>query len=554
MSLGWQKLVMGMIVATLGAASIIQTVSAQSNAPPTPGSVIAPVDKPVVQPKSAPANPLQNAEDGGFKPPASSAKIEVKQFQLSGNSLFSDDVLLAVIRDYIDTPITLEQLYQAADELQRFYRQQGYLLASVYVPAQKVSSGTVRLDIIEGRIAAVLVEGELDSYRPDFLLRHFGTDNLGEVISQAMLEERILLLNDLPGLMAKAVIVPGSEYGTSDIVIQAEEDRSAVVLRVNNYGRESLGETRVEAGWLYANLFAQGDQLNLSAIVAEESRMNFLRADYDALLNSLGTRIGASISAFEYDVDTDAIDLSGVLDGDGTNLRFFVNHPLLRQQRNQLDFIVALRFNETSEDGDLAFTTDTTEVELLDLSLHWQPAYRNGSFSSLFATFTSNFEDNPDGLKDDAVKAKISVDYSFIMPFAGTWFWQLAADLVYSDEPLPDIERYRLGGPGNVRAYPATEIAGDRGARASLDVGKRFSLSGKTSMIARLFVDAGEVDRIIRFAGEDSTETLSGYGAGLLFDFGGKHALDLEVATPISDLESSDGEDTRFWLNYMVGL
>ena len=186
--------------------------------------------------------------------------------------------------------------------------------------------------------------------------------------------------------------------------------------------------------------------------------------------------------------------------------------------------------------------------------MHWQPAYRNGSFSSLFATFTSNFEDNPDGLKDDAVKAKISVDYSFIMPFAGTWFWQLAADLVYSDEPLPDIERYRLGGPGNVRAYPATEIAGDRGARASLDVGKRFSLSGKTSMIARLFVDAGEVDRIIRFAGEDSTESLSGYGAGLLFDFGGKHALDLEVATPISDLESSDGEDTRFWLNYMVGL
>ena len=554
MSPGWQKLVMSMIVATLGAAPIIQTASAQSSPPPTPGSVISPVDKPVVQPKSAPANPLQNADDGGFKPPASSAKIEVKQFKLIGNTLFGDDVLLAVVRDYIDTLITLEQLYQAADDMQRFYRQQGYPLASVYVPAQKVSSGTVRLEIIEGRIAGIQIEGELDSYQSAFLLRHFGTDKLGEVISQAMLEEQILLLNELPGLNAKAVIVPGSEYGTSDIVIQVEEDRSAVVLRANNYGRESLGEARVEAGWLYANLFAQGDQLNLSAIVAEESRMNFLRVDYDALLNSLGTRVGASISAFEYDVDTDVIDLRGELDGDGTNLRLFVAHPLILKQRNQLDFIVALRFNETSEDGDLAFTTDTTEVELLDLSLHWQPAHRNGSFSSLFATFTSNFDDNPDGLKDDAVKAKFAVDYSFIMPLANNWFWQLGADLVYSDEPLPDIERYRLGGPGNVRAYPATEIAGDRGARGSLDVGKRFSLSGKTSMIARLFVDAGEVERIIAFAGEDATEDLSGYGAGLLFDFGGKHALDLEVATPISDLESSDGEDTRFWLNYTVEL
>ena len=554
MSLGGQKLVMSMIVATLGVAPIIQTASAQSNAPPTPVSVIAPVDKPVVQPKSAPANPLQNIEDGGFKPPASNAKIEVKKFQLSGNSLFADDVLLAVVRDYMDTPITLEQLYQAADELQRFYRQQGYPLASVYVPAQKVSSGTVRLEIIEGRIAGIQIEGELDSYDPSFLLRHFGTDSLGEVISQAMLEEQILLLNELPGLTAKAVIVPGAEYGTSDIVIQVEEDRSAVVLRANNYGRESLGEARVEAGWLYANLFAQGDQLNLSAIVAEDSRMNFLRADYDTLLNSLGTRVGGSFSAFEYDVDTDALNLRGELDGDGTNLRFFVNHPLIRKQRNRLDFTVALRFNETSEEGDLAFTTDTTEVELLDLSLHWQPAHRNGSFSSLFATFTSNFQDNPDGLKDDAVKAKISMDYNFIMPFAGTWFWRLGADLVYSEEPLPDIERYRLGGPGNVRAYPATEVAGDRGARGSVDLGKRFSLSAKTSMIARLFVDAGQVERIIRFAGEDSTETLSGYGAGLLFDFGGRHSLDLEVATPTSDLKSSDGEDTRFWLNYTVEL
>ena len=557
MSLGGKKLVMSMIVATLGVAPIIPTASAQSNAPPTPGSVIAPVDKPVVQPKSAPANPLQNIEDGGFKPPASSAKIEVKQFQLSGNSLFADDVLLAVVGDYIDTPITLEQLYQAADEMQRFYRQQGYPLASVYVPAQKVSSGTVRLEIIEGRIGGIQIEGELDSYDPSFLLRHFGTDSLGEVISQSMLEEQILLLNELPGITAKAVIVPGAEYGTSDIVIQVEEDRSTVVLRANNYGREALGEARVEGGWLYANLFAQGDQLNLSAIVAENSRMNFLRADYDTLLNSLGTRVGGSFSAFEYDVDTDAIGLRfDELDGYGTNLRFFINHPLIRKQRNRLDFTVALRFNETSQDFGLDLTTDTTEVEVLDLSLHWQPAHRNGSFSSLFATFTSNFQDydNTDPFKIEAVKAKISMDYSFIMPFAGTWFWRLGADLVYSDERLPDIERYRLGGPGNVRAYPASEISGDRGARGSVDLGKRFSLSAKTSMITRLFVDAGQVERLPPFAGEDSTQTLSGYGAGLLFDFGGRHSLDLEVATPTSDLESSDGRNTRFWLNYTVEL
>jgi hemolysin activation/secretion protein len=417
-----------------------------------------------------------------------------------------------------------------------------------------VSAGTVRLEIIEGRVSGIQIEGTHESYESSFLLRQFGTDSLGAVVSQAMLEERILALNDLPGLKAKAVIVPGAEYGTSDVLIDVEEDRSAVVLRANNFGREALGEARIEAGWLYANLFAQGDQLNLSAIVAEQSRMNFLRIDYDALVNTHGTRVGVNISDFNYDVDTEALNLVGTLDGEGTNLRLFASHPLIRKQRNRLDFIAALRHNETSEDGDLAVSTDVTEVDMLDLSIHWQPVHNNGAYSDLFATFTTNFEDNPDGLKDDAVQAKIVLDYNLILPFARTWFWQLGATLAYSDQPLPDIERYRLGGPGNVRAYPVTEVAGDRGHRLGLDLGKRFSLSTNTSMIARVFADSGQVERIMPLAGEDSTVTLSGYGAGLMFDFGGKQSLQLEVATPTSDLDSSDGKDTRFWLNYSVQL
>ncbi len=539
------------------AAFVVQIAAAQSNAPPpsprpTPGAVIAPVDKPVIQPESVADEAVKGLEDDGFKPPASNKKIQVDKFILSGNSLFDDSVLLGVIGKYTGTPITIENLYEAADDLQEFYRQQGYLLASVYVPAQKVSSGTVRLEIIEGRISGILIEGELDSYRADFLIQQFGTAHLGEIVSRQMLEERVLLLNDLPGLTAKTVIVPGDGYGTSDLIIQVEEDRSSVVFRLNNYGRKSLGENRVEAGWLYANLFAQADQLNLSTIVAEDSRMYFFRIDYDALLNTHGTRVGGSISAFDYDVDTDEINLFGELEGDGNNIRVFVTHPLIRQQRNQLDFTTALRFNETTEDGDLALSDDTTDVDLLDLSLHWQPTHRNGSFSSLAATFTTNFEDNPDGLEDDAVKAKIVLDYSLLMPFARTWFWRLGVRLGYSEDPLPDIERFRLGGPGNVRAYPATEIGGDRGQLYNFDVGKRFSLSGKTNMIARVFTDYGEVERILAFVGEDKKEELAGYGAGLLFDFGGKHSLDLEVATPTSDLESSDDRDTRYWVNYMV--
>ena len=89
-----------------------------------------------------------------------------------------------------------------------------------------------------------------------------------------------------------------------------------------------------------------------------------------------------------------------------------------------------------------------------------------------------------------------------------------------------------------------------------IDVGKRFNSGGKTTIIGRVFADTGEVERFERedipLTGEDSDETLSGYGLGLLLVFGGNHSLDMEIAKPTSDFDASDDEDTRLWLNYAV--
>ena len=544
------------LLALTGAAALLcaANVAAQTPARPTPGSVGTQVDRPVIAPEAIPEAPIERPQEDTVRPPSSSMEIVVDRFVLTGNTLFDDAQLLEIIAEYTGKPITLEGIYEAADAIQRFYRREGYLLASVYVPAQKVTSGTVRLEVIEGRISGIRIEGELDSYDAGFLIDLFGTEKLGEIVSQQEMEERILMLNDLPGLRARTIIVPGDHYGTSDVIIEIEEDRSTVVLRANNYGRVSLGEARLEAGWLYVNLLAQGDQLNLSGIVAEDSLMTFVRIDYDLLLNRHGTRAGGNISAFDYDVDTDELDLTGELGGDGNNFRIFINHPMVRSLYNRFDVLAAIRVAESSEDGDLAFSTDTTTVELLDLGLLWQPTHRNGAFSSLGATFSSNFEDNPDRDKNDAVKAKLILDYTYLQPFGNNWFAQLGINLAFSEDPLPDVERYRLGGPDNVRAYPATEVAGDEGQLYRFDLGKRINLGPRTNLIARVFYDHGTVERILPFPGEEDEEELSGYGIGALFEFGIHHSLDLMVAEPTSDFDSSDGEDTRFWINYALRI
>ena len=124
-------------------------------------------------------------------------------------------------------------------------------------------------------MSSVYIDGELESYSGSFPIDQLDTIVLGEIITSTSLEEEMLLLNDMPGLSARAVIVPGEAYGSSDVAVKVTEDRYATTLRVNNYGRKSIGETRVEAGWLYVNPLLQGDQLNLSGIIAEDSAMIF---------------------------------------------------------------------------------------------------------------------------------------------------------------------------------------------------------------------------------------------------------------------------------------
>ena len=550
MFVGWQKIIITLTAVAITAAITTPSVWAQSvSPPPSPGSVITPIDKPVVQPSITREPSITSGDEEKFNPPAYSKKIQVDQFVLIGNSLFDDEILLGEIADYVDTAITLDQIYQAADRIQQFYRAQGYLLTSVYVPAQKISSGTVRLEIIEGRLEGLQLEGELKSYKSKFLLSQLDDLKLGEVITSPELEKEVLLLNDLPGLSARAVILPGSEYGTSTITIIADEDRSQSTIRLNNYGRVSLGEARIEAGWLYANPFFQGDQLNLSAIVSEDARLLFVRADYDALINKSGTRVGIGASAFDYEVDTEELNLGGLdISGDGANLRLLVSHPLLRKQRNRLDFIAVYRRDETNEDINQIIKTES--IKVLDLTLQWQPTHANGSVSSAFFTFSSNFENNSDGSKDDALKDKFTIDYSYHTLFAKTWFALLRANLVFASDPLPDVERYRLGGPNSVRAYPSAEAAGDEGELFSVDIGKRFRLSGTTLLIAKLFADTGKVTRFSRLNVGPSEEKLAGYGAGILVDFAGRHTIEFEVVTPTTDRVSSDGRDTRGWFNY----
>jgi hypothetical protein len=95
--------------------ALTTTVSAQSTNP-TPGSVLAPIDQPVLKTDDPGAPSITQEEQEKLKPPSSNKKIQIEKFELIGNSLFGGEFLSGHINELTGVPVTIEQIYEAADK------------------------------------------------------------------------------------------------------------------------------------------------------------------------------------------------------------------------------------------------------------------------------------------------------------------------------------------------------------------------------------------------------------------------------------------------------
>ena len=123
-------------------------ISLAQQTPPTPGSVTdtlkpaprieplppAAVDTPAPQPRA--------------EVPAGGREITVERFVFEGNTAYDDATLDTLIADYRARPVTLYDLYEAADRIAAHYIGQGYTLTTVAIPAQRVDRGEVVLSLI----------------------------------------------------------------------------------------------------------------------------------------------------------------------------------------------------------------------------------------------------------------------------------------------------------------------------------------------------------------------------------------------------------------------
>lgn len=547
----------GLLCAAMLLAPVVSS-EVLAQAVPTPGVVQQEIRK---RPQ-LPATPREAEIEQPAQAPATSGvapggkQIPIERFEITGNSVISSDELLQVTAPYTGRTMTLFEIYEVADVLTQYYRDRGYSVASVVVPAQKVSSGTVKLEVVEGRIGALTVGGN-KAYRGWFLEHFISGAAVGDVIAEKALERDLLLMNDLPGLTARAVVEPGAEFGESNLTIRTKEKRFDLTTRLNNYGRTSIGEWKIESDIAVNAPLGLGDRLEFNVVHAEGGMLDYFNLRYGAPINYKGTRASMYFSRNDYKVDSDELEAglqSLDISGDGDNFGFGLFHPFIRSRKQNLFVGIAYdRVITRQLIGGLRLK-DKQDLTLMNVTALYDRVHRDNSYSTASAVFSTNFNANdrdPVTLRpeNNAETAKLRLDLTHFRNITQAWAVFGKLTMVGSVDPLVDTARFRIGGIDSVRGYASSELAGDGGYGLTIEIQRQLLFADKWPTRAFIFGDTGTVTRKdSNTIGLASSESISGAGVGFESLLGGRYLINLELAKQIGSQESVDGRDgVRVW-------
>jgi hemolysin activation/secretion protein len=103
------------------------------------------------------------------------------------------------------------------------YRRNGYILVRAFVPPQRVADGIFTINVVEGFIANVAVEGGDEGTRQR--IRGYVQPALdAKPLPILTIEQGLLLANDLPGVIASGLLRPSLDTpGASDLTVSVTQ-------------------------------------------------------------------------------------------------------------------------------------------------------------------------------------------------------------------------------------------------------------------------------------------------------------------------------------------
>lgn len=486
----------------------------------------------------------------------------VRTIRVQPDEAIPADVRQRVVGPYEGRTVTLADLQRLAAELTRWLRGQGKVTSRAYIPPQEVVDGVVTIQILEGRIGEIRVEGTTYS-RPSTLTRRMQTKP-GTLLDYRRLQQDLGRLNAGPDRRVTAVLLPGRTTGTTDILLRVQETSPwHAGLLANNTGTKFTGRHRQGVTLGHQNVTGHDDQLVLRAEVAGE-RTGFIGGTAGYLLP-----LGASGRTLSVDLSHAQVTLGRQfrprdLEGTATVLGVTWAEPWFQTAHWEAEWAVGFDAKRirSRENG-----SDQGKDELRILRVGPNVLEQDASGRSIVATEV--------GIGFSGILgASGRVDPSASRPETGGQFVRLTiaggrlqrlfdrlqlllrGAWQWTNDRLPPAEAMRLGGAETVRGYPEGEFLGDYGysGTAELRVPLPFFRRGERRPLTLVaFVDGGAGFLRHPLQAEEEKRRLIGVGFGLRWVLTPYTQASVDLGFPVGDT-SIEKDTPRLSYGVAVGF
>ena len=493
-------------------------------------------------------------------PPPPAAK-EVMKFvlgavQITGVTIYRPAELSSFYEAYLGREVTFADVEKILEAITGKYREDGYVLSRAVAPPQRIELGILRVRVIEGFVAKVRFKGA-DPGRMSLLQAYADKITAVRPTTLSVLERYLLLMGDLPGVRVTPRLTPvDAETGAYELILSLTHKRQLGFLNLSNRGTRTAGPLQALAGANLNSLLGMLDQTRLIVFFVPDnpSELVYFSLAHEQQVGTEGTTV--SLAASRSDTETGNETLGTKTDGVGTRFTLALSHPLVRSSDQTLRLTVKFDIVNSKKTGISGKTEDRLRVVRLGGRYELNDALAGTNKLALeLSQGLDIFNASPEGatnvsrLNGRGDFTKVTAEASRRQGVGKSWALQFAAIAQHSNYTLLTPEQFTLGGSRFGRAYNPSEISGDRGAAASVELRYEPAFKLELMKLDRVYAyyDAGAV-----WGAGFTRFSLASAGIGLNVTVANTLIAKFEVAKPLTRPvadEIDDGDDLRFFFN-----
>ncbi len=472
---------------------------------------------------------------------ADAVRFTLERVQVDGSSVLTPADIDSATVGYLGREVTLADLYRVANTLTANYRNSGYLLSQVVVPAQAVAT-VVHLRAVEGHIADVRIDGAPEDV--GLVSRYAEKIRQDRPLTIASLERYMLLINDLPGIRASATLSPSrTEFGAADLMIKLTRREWNAGLSADNRGGEMLGDKRIMADVAFANLFASDDNFGLKLAASPGGEMRYAALQNEVQMGDEGLKLKLSLGTSQatpknrsfvpLNLETRSLGFAATL-----------AYPVWRTRRENF----SVRASLTTHDGEervFDIQDRQDRIRALRVGMTYDRIDRFSGTTLLDLEFSHGFRSLGASNSNSPLltRAGGATDFRKLNLFVARvqdlypgWTLLAALNGQYAFDTLLSSELFGLGGDLFGRGYGPSEFVGDHGTALKLELRKvgQMDLSRPIPYRAYVFFDAGTVRQRLATPGQTVAETARSAGLGVRLDLSVSVSLSLELSKPLN--------------------